>query len=275
MDKKILQECVHYTVKERTMLFPKTQIWIRQNLLKRFEMPYLEVFITTKCNLRCKDCSNLIPKLQDMSNISFLDFSSVMGKLLSKIDRLYRLKLHGGEVFINPELPKIIKYADSLKKVKSIRLTTNGTIIPSNEVLKALRNSKVVVQISDYNLQNSKVKELIALLEKNYIKVAYLKDQHWKDMGEIAKRGTNRFNECSIKRCTSLFHERVYVCSRAAMATALGFIKENGIDINLPTTEFRQRIISLYKEDNEACFYCDGDTEYAQTIKPGIQRVMK
>jgi len=198
-----------------------------------------------------------------------------MDILLDKIDRLYRLKLHGGEVFLNPELSNIINYANSLKKVKSVRITTNGTIIPTQEILDALRRSKVVVQISDYDLPNSKKTELISLFQRNGISLAYLKDQKWKDMGKVYKRDYSRFNQCSVRRCTSLFDGKIYICSRAAIMSFIEYIDDYGVDISILKTEFRQKISRLYENDNEACYYCDGDTKWAKTIEPGIQGVVK
>ena len=57
----IRKECLHYWQKEnkkisKFQLYSQiwvrqdSQIWFRQVVLKKFEIPYLEMFITTKCN---------------------------------------------------------------------------------------------------------------------------------------------------------------------------------------------------------------------------------
>ena len=64
----IRKECLHYCQKENKKIsrFQSSfQIWFRQVVLRKFEIPYLEMFITTKCNLRCKHCFNLIPTLNN------------------------------------------------------------------------------------------------------------------------------------------------------------------------------------------------------------------
>lgn len=275
---KVFTQCVHYAEKEmknksQARFYKlKTEIWFKQKLLNKFEIPYVEMFITTKCNLRCKDCSNLIPKISDQHNFSYEEIINSLRKLLDKINGLYRLKLHGGEVFLHPDLPDIIRFCDAEHKIKSIRLATNGTIIPSTSVIDALKNSKVVVQISDYHLPQCRISDLISLLELNGIKYAYLKDQVWRDMGDFAKRASNRYEECSITRCTSLYNGRLFVCSRAAIANHLKLINNiESIPLDSDTSDFKKHMHSFYNNSKTACNYCDGDTKYANTVASGVQ----
>lgn len=164
MKLNIRKECLRYWQKENkniSRFHLYSQIWFRQVVLKKFEIPYLEMFITTKCNLRCKHCSNLIPVLNNRQNYEISTLVEWLDVLLSKIDCLYRLKIHGGEVFLHPQLTELIAYVNNQPKIKSIRLTTNGTIIPADNILQLIASSKIVVQISDYRLPNTKTQQLI------------------------------------------------------------------------------------------------------------------
>lgn len=280
---KVFKQCAYYAAKEfKNLTWLKkfllnSNIRIRQNIYHKFEIPYIEMFITTKCNLRCRDCSNLIPLFCDHNNFGYEQITKDINTLLSNVDRLYRLKLHGGEVLLHPDLPKIVRFCNAQRKIVSIRLTTNGTIIPSQEVISALKESKIVVQISDYHLPQCNISELIALFEQNGIKYAYLKDQKWRDMGNLSKRDKSRFSICSISRCTSMFNGKIFVCSRMAIASELGLV--NGIEfvsINQCKKDFRKQMLCFYsKDDMTACSYCDGDTEYAKIITAGIQEAQK
>ena len=140
-------------------------VWHRQNIEGKFELAYFEMFITTKCNLSCESCSNLIPFCKAQEHIDKKIIFDSIDNLLKKIDRLYRLKLHGGEVLLHPQLAEIIDYMGKKSKIVSLRLTTNATIIPSEKVLEAMRRRNLVVQISSYKIPNSKKKQLIELLE--------------------------------------------------------------------------------------------------------------
>lgn len=271
----IRKECLHYCQKEnrkisRTWL--SFQIWFRQVVLRKFELPYLEMFITTKCNLRCKYCSNLIPTLNSRQNYEISNLIEWLDMLLSNIDCLYRLKIHGGEVFLHPSLAEFIAYVNNQPKIKSIRLTTNGTIIPSDNILQLIASSKIVVQISDYKLPNTKAQQLIERLEKFNVRYVYLKNQTWKDFGGIALRDSNRFTDCNMKRCSSFLEGKIYLCSRAASMTKLGNIPDDGISACLQKKQLRQQLKKMYSgKFSIACNYCEGDTKYARNIDAGEQ----
>lgn len=275
MKLNIRSECLHYLKKQLPDISENKLrsgiIW-RQVFLRRFEMPYLEIFVTTCCNLKCKNCSNLIPPLSDKHHIAFDDIRHSIEVLLSKIDCLYRIKIHGGEAFLHPQLCKIIEFLDSKSKIKSIRITTNGTLIPSDDILRHLAESKTVVQISDYSLQASKCVELIAKLKSFGVKCVWLQDQQWVDMGDCRQRETNRYDECKIKRCTSMYEGKIYVCSRAAIMAHNGFIADEGIDVNASKNELCRMLKKLYVGDySSACLHCDGDTHFAHTVQVGEQ----
>lgn len=270
------KECLHYCQKEnkKTSRFLLSfQIWFRQVVQRKFEMPYLEMFITTKCNLRCKHCSNLIPAINSRQNYEISTLIDWLNELLSKIDGLYRLKIHGGEVFLHPRLTEFIAYVNNQPKIKSIRLTTNGTIVPANNILQLIASSKIIVQISNYRLPNTKTQQLIDKFKEFGVRYIYLEDQTWKDFGEITLRDSNRFDDCSIKRCTSFYDGKIYVCSRAAIMTKLGYIPDDGISVFLQKKQLRQQLEKMYGGKlSIACNYCDGDTKYAKDITVGEQK---
>lgn len=272
----IRKECLHYWQKENkkiSRLQSSFQIWFRHVVLRKFEIPYLEMFITTKCNLRCKHCSNLIPELNSRQNYEISILIEWLDELLSNIDCLYRLKIHGGEVFLHPRLADFIAYVNNQPKIKSIRLTTNGTIIPADSILQLIANSKIVVQISDYRLPTTKTQQLIEEFKKFGVKYIYFKDQTWKDFGEVALRGSNRFDDCGMKRCSSFYEGKIYLCSRAAIMTKSGYIPDDGISVYLPKNQLRRQLKKMYGGKlSIACDYCDGDTKYANSISAGEQK---
>ena len=270
-------EIKHYILKEHKTFFKRyywlTKAFIRNVFLRYSQIPYLEVFETTKCNLSCEKCSNLIPQLKKQVHYPANGIISNIESILRYAKYIYRLKLHGGEVFLHQDLSKLIDYVSRNKRIISARITTNGTIIPNESILQALSNSRVVVQISEYEISSGNIPKLIQLFKDRHIKYVLLKDREWRDMGDFSERESNRFFECSIKRCTSLFGENVYVCSRAAMALNEHEISDSyHININgLSSKEFRTSLQQLYTIPNKACSHCDGDTKYAKPIQAGKQ----
>jgi organic radical activating enzyme len=264
------KECARYAKKEGKRA---AGVWFRQKILHKFELPYLEVFITTKCNLRCDKCSSLIPDLSDAEHVDRETLFKSIDKLLSNIDRLYRLKLHGGEVFLHPQLADIIEYAGGQKKIKSFRLTTNGTVTPNDEVLEAIKKNNVVVQISDYKLPNAKAADLIERLKTKDIRYAFLDDREWRDMGGFERRTANRRPDCTVARCTSMLGGNIYVCSRAAMMDRRQILQADKVTLFQDKKDFQKAIARLYtSKSSNACLYCDGDTSFATKIPAATQR---
>jgi radical SAM protein with 4Fe4S-binding SPASM domain len=82
-----------------------------------------QIEATSHCNLKCKMC--IRDKMGiPIGNMSFEDFKII----LNKMDSLFKIHLQGqGESFLNPELFKMIRYAN--KRGVLIMLNTNGTIL--------------------------------------------------------------------------------------------------------------------------------------------------
>ncbi len=122
------------------------------------------------------------------------------------------------------------------------------------------------------NLDKNKCEQLIEKLKKFGVHYIYLKDQTWKDMGEVFHRGSNRFDDCNMKRCTSLYEGKIYVCSRAAIMAKMGKVPDEGIPLTLPAKRLKTELKRLYSgKYSKACSYCDGDTQYAIEIVAGEQ----
>jgi hypothetical protein len=270
------ESCAHYLEKEKSKKSRQAilrNIWFRQKILRKFEIPYLEMFITTKCNLFCEACSNLIPNYKDAKHIDKETIFKALDKLMCNIDRLYRLKLHGGEVFLHPELSDIIEYVGKQNKILSFRLTTNGTIIPKQNILDLIKEFNFVIQISDYNLPNVKTNELIRILEEKHIRYVYLNNRMWRDMGGFEERESNRRHDCTISRCISLLDGNIFICSRAAMMDKQHILNSEYVSVFQDRKSFQKDLVVFYNDlSMNACLHCNGDTKYALEIPAGIQR---
>lgn len=123
----------------------------QQNLLV---IDRVEIFLTSGCTLNCEKCIAYIPyfKQREYTPLSRLK-EDISILLSSQIDRIVKLKLLGGEVFLYPELRELLLYIHDnwADKVSDIRLGTNGTIYPSDKILEICRQCNVTVDISDYS----------------------------------------------------------------------------------------------------------------------------
>lgn len=186
-------------------------IIIYRLIIGKKDIPYLEVFITTKCNLKCMHCSSLINYNNDQKHIDSKELLQSIKNIINKSDKVYRFKLHGGEVLLHPELADIIEYVNNESKILSARITTNGSIIPSDNVINSLKKSdKFKVQISIYKniIDLSQIKQVF---KDNNIPYILLDNNIWYDYGKVEYTGKSAFNTCTSKKCTSSINNKIYI----------------------------------------------------------------
>lgn len=126
---------------------------IRFKITKKAVMPTCEYVVTTKCTMNCKYCNTFIPYFSEQTHlkpVSFEQFKKDLDILLPAVDYIDYFGFVGGEPLIVKDLAKMIEYACSKKQLRHIFLATNCTILPSESLLKAMKNKKVAVQLSDY-----------------------------------------------------------------------------------------------------------------------------
>ena len=115
----------------------------------RVVLPYVEMVVTTICNMICVNCSNNIPAIQNKAkHISANDFSLQLSALICVVDEIEKFQIHGGEPLLNPELHEIVKIVSNEQSIKKIRIVTNGTILLSPALIDVLSHHRVVLSIS-------------------------------------------------------------------------------------------------------------------------------
>jgi len=143
----------------------KTRESSRQKINKKFEqyvnilsenkfdtIRYLAIEIDNLCNFECRTCNSFLStKLQkrdrflgygvgknNKADISFLN--------VLDLSNLRRLHLHGGEPFLTPNLKEILEIIEDQIDPKWLELvfSTNGSTIPSDDILEKLKKIDVV-----------------------------------------------------------------------------------------------------------------------------------
>ena len=190
---------------------------------------------------------------------------------------------------MNKEMHKYVDYIKKYDQVKKIVIYTNARIIPKDENLECLKNKKVILDISDYGLLDSKKKkvdELIKLCEDNNI--AYTRDviTVWQDCGRILpyqKRSEQEqkrvFDNCCNSDLLSLLHGKLYRCPFSANGTNLKGIpndKEEIVDLyndEIPLNELKVKIkeLTFDKKYLTACNYCNGRDYKTPAIDAAMQ----
>lgn len=238
------------------------------------DIPFVEMAVTTVCNLRCKGCSNLIPEQSRKEHFDLDECIANLNRLLQHVNRIYRLKVHGGEPLLYPYLGDFLQYALEKDKIVNVRISTNGTVIPNPDTLAVMKHPKFVLHISGYPFVRSRADELIDILKKENIAYYYMSDQTWSDLGNPyikRERSTEEtismIRKCNMRKCTAYFRGKIYPCSFASGRAEITGDLTDAMEIRSGTD-----LYDFYaKQHFMSCDFCDGVLEGRNCIAAGEQ----
>ncbi len=178
-------------------------------------LSYVEMIITTYCNMLCPNCSNGIPLLPERKHVRYDEFISQIDALLDTVSYIDKLQIHGGEPMLNPDLPKIINYISRKQKIKKVRIATNGTIVPSADLAAAMNESNIVLAISSYKSNYNQTAKVVRACEELKIKYILYPEQAWYSFSSAPSyNARERYESCPINSYLCYFDWRLYLCSR-------------------------------------------------------------
>lgn len=243
-------------------------------------LPYLELCITPRCSLKCMNCANLMQYYESPKDYDTDRILEAVDRILECVDLIDCFRILGGEPFMHKDIARIIRYCAEQVKIVQVQLVTNGTIVPKDEVLKALTHAKVSVYISDYGTVSGSRESLEKCLSDHDIVHVSDSNYIWEDMGGLDRRD---YSDDRVRNvylgcrdiCKTLVEGVVYVCPRSAHGDKLGIIPVNDhdhVDIFAGSVdEVRCKLRALFDvEYIEACYYCN-PVEFRKKIVAGEQ----
>lgn len=254
-------------------------LFIKIFLLRKTVFPSFELVVTTRCSLRCKHCANLMPYYAPAYDIPAGKLYDSIDKLMELADEVVALKVLGGEPFLYKEIADVIEYLAG-KKIHRIVVATNGTVMCTEPVIRALKKDNVTVDVSDYGYGN--VKKLCRLFRKNGIHFTYNSQKQWYDIGDMNCRNRTpsqlqtQFRQCFF-RCRDIFNGYLYQCPRSAHGEDLKLVKHvQGERFNLDYQDresARVQLMDFYwrKKYISACGHCDMGYGDLKTVPAGEQ----
>lgn len=262
-----------------TLTAHRTKIWAiingKYNYLRQ-----VELVLTTKCSLRCRDCANLMQYYEKPYDIEPKKVTAAFKKFVRYFDEINTVVLVGGEPLLSKNLTEIILFLADFHQVNHIHIFTNGTIIPHEKDICALKNAKVKIIISDYGKLSRNRDNLINWCKKNKVKY-HLKseDLEWGYIGDMQPRKRTpkmlqkQFRNCN-NYCRSILNGKLFYCPRAAHSDDLGYVKESRDYVDLLSGKVsRSAIMNIVYSLTyfAACDYCNYGTKEMVPIKPGVQ----
>jgi len=250
----------------------------------KIKIKSLDVVVTEKCSLRCRDCSNLMQyydKPRD-NDIELMTLS--ISRFMENVDELHEARLIGGEPLMFKQLPIVIRQLCNYTKCRKITIFTNGTILPKGEMLESLKNDKVSLIISDYGGLSKNSNALTELLLRMDLPFITYKADCWQDCAKIYYRERtseqlqNVFGDCCVNDAVTLLHGKLYSCPFSAHAINLNAIPDEFCDdeislFKLNDAELSEKLRELKSQRKyiKTCAYCAGRDYSVGKIQAAIQ----
>lgn len=194
------------------------------------------------CTLKCKNCSASIPYLKQ-KNPDVEQMKREIDLFFSKVDFCYTYDCTGGETFIvSDQLVEVLSYLLQFygDRIGKIAITTNATVIPTDNMLRFLAEHKDMldINISEYQTVSGwkeKCDAFIDTLNAWKIPANLVKASSWIDFGfrETTLRKDNQemeayFDECG-NFCRAYINGKLYYCGHGHWANSAFYSKE-GLD---------------------------------------------
>jgi hypothetical protein len=264
------------------------------------QMSNVTIFVTLKCTLKCRLCVTYSPYYKTPFHPEKEYFFKCIDRYFEIVDHVGLISLNGGEPLIRSDLDEIVKYLYRYNdRFDRIEIITNGTIIPPENLLKAIRlfGNQFEILIDDYGTDISKnagkAYEAFSSLEEARVRLRdyHSKDAHcggWVDLG-VSKNCIKKsdieakavFDKCAYPKrdfCISMAHGKLWACMPTRRLDELGLVSSldeevfDLFDSNIPDEVLCERIKNLYNAKClSACAYCNGMCDDSERFKAGEQ----
>lgn len=275
-------------------LCPLYQEYLREISIKRKEVKgtysrkfdWFGYIVGQSCTLKCKDCCEHVPYLKNPVTSKLETILSDCRKIADSSEFLRYIELIGGEPFLHPQFKELLTGLLKIENVGYIKIFTNGTIVPDNELLDILENPRIVLTVSNYThvvtgilLEN--IHRTIEKLKVRNIRYVYSESKEWTDWGGFEERGyseeqvRHHFSSCFIANCHRVYQGILYRCPHYYAGIQRGLMPATEgeyVDINKwDHDELAQKLDDFKNlKFTEACKRCDMPFN-CKVVSAGIQ----
>nr|WP_288724034.1 radical SAM protein [uncultured Sellimonas sp.] len=247
-------------------------------------LPALEVFITEKCTLRCRDCSHLIPRYENPKDYNIDEIIENLKNVFSLVDKISDLIILGGEPLLHKEIEKLLEFCYKEKKQNKITIISNGTVLPTDNLLKTMKRTGTRLRISNYGKYSIHMNDIIKKCQEQKV-CCYVNNELWTDMGRIFNHNYTQeelediFNDCPFAFDMLLLNGHIFRCAHVAHLNNLKIInsyEHDSVkisDLTENNLKKKQDMLKKYMKINclYGCQYCNGIKNSISGIEPAIQ----
>ena len=246
---------------------------------ERLTVQSVDLMITEKCSMKCRDCSNLMQYYEHPENADMAEMLAMIDGLCDKMDEIYEFRVIGGEPFMHKELHTVVAHVCAKPNVRKVSIFTNATIVPRETQWPALTHEKVYFFITDYDELSRNIRPLVSQLNERGIAYVSEKANGWTDCASLEKHNRtveeNKriWTECCAKNLATLADGRLYRCPFAANAAKLRAVPDYKEDYLVVADSTRVDVAEFLRSKRylDTCDHCNGRSYGAKVIKAGIQ----
>jgi hypothetical protein len=275
-------------------------------------MEYIEtkkfgILITLNCSLKCKRCSVLVPYLKKKYDPPIELLRDSLDAYFKIVNKTGTIDISGGETFLcgtksNFRLGEILEYltATYSGRYDRIRIFTNGTTVPSDElceVFKKISDVKpLLIVIDDYGVNSTKIDEIAEKL-KHYDITPDIRDYSskslhcdgWVDLKPSKEKLRSKeqtkiqYSKCAWPRLLGgnqiIFDGAIFLCLLPISRYLSGMIDKSHEDIidllggeSIEALREKQMAYLTFEEPIDSCGHCrHGLCEDAERFMPAEQ----
>lgn len=235
--------------------------------------------ITSRCTLKCRHCNMFMPYFKEHVDYEISDIMYDLELLFKHVDYLVSYRLLGGEPLLNKSLPSMIdqigmKYGN---RIGNIGIITNGTLVPSDNLIKVCKKYNVKFDFSDYTdvvNYRKRFEETVKKVSDGGIRYEVNRSLRWCDFGFPVNNKMYDFDKVRehMLECGPLFHGlndgKFYYCHvswSADKAKLLKNVPDDYVDLTeLNNSEKSKEAILEHSKGNMAkgfvklCKICGG-----------------
>jgi organic radical activating enzyme len=188
-------------------------------------IPYIDIFITKSCNLKCEHCASYNPFRQGIiSKDDIIESIKRWSKRLSP----KTIALVGGEPLLHPDYQELALTVRKAWKQSAIFIITNGLLLSKvqDEFLKQMSENDIEFQISRHtntSNYNHNLNEVIKRFKKFNVKYEIIEaHKSWVTCHSLDTNGvprsfnsnpTKAWTHCLSKKCTTISGNKLCYCS--------------------------------------------------------------
>ncbi len=267
IEKKIKE----FQLTEKVVYYTKSGFTPVDVLVKKAGMPvlpYVETHVHDGCNLRCRGCGHL-SNIAPSREAEFDGFYSDLKRLKELFSGITKIRLMGGEPFLNNHLYEYVRSARNIWQNTDIAVVTNGLLLNQDKLplLREISKLGAHLEISAYPVTLSKKNEIEEIIREAGIDYRFTEPIK-EFMRFRSKKGENNCGDayavCPIKQCHFLRNGMLSNCSFPIIYTQLDTFMKNVFEF------VEEDYVYLYEEEIngwdvinriefpiKACRYCE------------------